>query len=132
MVLSTLGVVASTAATHSPSTACRQLVHDENQHRVEIERREAKARSRVIDASTRIIDDQLLYVAQLKREWLRHKNEVHASCRVVMEQESARRATLQEAYVNELSKLLRRYQQPARLGSVSSSRLLSAYWNEDE
>lgn len=75
--------------------------------RLECERRESKARLRVIDAMMHELEDQLLYVAQFKKEWLQHRRKLEDDRQEVVHEESVRRGLLEEAYTKELNNITR-------------------------
>lgn len=80
-----------------------QLVKAEEVVRYERERREAKQRLALLDSFLSELDEQLLCVAQFKKEWLRHRESVEDDRQNVVKEESNARRTQEK----ELLKLLR-------------------------
>ncbi|RNF07178.1 uncharacterized protein TraAM80_03549 [Trypanosoma rangeli] len=68
--------------------------------RLEVQRRHAKGSLRVLDSMIREVDDQLLYVAQFKKEWLQHRRELEAARQDVLAEEAAKRQQLERHCLN--------------------------------
>lgn len=64
-----------------------QLLQAEEVVRFERERREAKQRLNLLDSFLSELDEQLLYVAQFKKEWLRHREALEEERQNVIEEE---------------------------------------------
>lgn len=77
--------------------------------RLESERREAKARLRLMDAMTDALNDQLLYVAQFKKQWLQHRLRLEEERCALMDAEEEWRAGILEEGAAELKTVVRRY-----------------------
>lgn len=82
--------------------------------RLECERREAKARLKLIDTMAGELDDQLLYVAQFKKEWLLSRRAMEDARQAVSNEENGQRTYVEEKYVREVNRLARHYH-PASL-----------------
>lgn len=87
-----------------------QLCKSEHVVRLESERREAKGRLRVMDAMRDSLDDQLLYVAQFKKQWLQHHKLLEVARQDLAALELERRSRVEEDAAAALSTLLRRHQ----------------------
>ncbi|KPA75611.1 hypothetical protein ABB37_08482 [Leptomonas pyrrhocoris] len=89
--------------------ALQHFMKTERVVRLECERREAKTRLKVIDMMSAELDDQLLYVAQFKKEWLLSRRAMEEERQSVMSEENARRAYVEEEYVRNVNNILRRH-----------------------
>ncbi|AYU75891.1 hypothetical protein conserved [Leishmania donovani] len=77
--------------------------------RLECERREAKARLKLIDIMSGDLDDQLLCVAQFKKEWLQSRRVLEEARQAVVQEEASKRAYVEEEYVRAINKMIRHY-----------------------
>ncbi|KEG14300.1 hypothetical protein DQ04_00531050 [Trypanosoma grayi] len=86
-------------------SALQQQAKTEFIVRLEVQRRHAKGSLRVIDTMIREVDDQLLYVAQFKKEWLQHRKELEAARQDIMTEESMKRVQKEEGCLHTLEML---------------------------
>ncbi|KAG5511700.1 hypothetical protein JKF63_07298 [Porcisia hertigi] len=98
------------AKQQAAETALLHFFKTENVVRLECERREAKMRLRLIDAMSDDLDDQLLYVAQFKKEWLQSRRVLEDARQAVVQEEASKREELESEYAKAIKKVLRRSQ----------------------
>ncbi|KAG5507947.1 hypothetical protein JIQ42_07241 [Leishmania sp. Namibia] len=77
--------------------------------RLECERREAKARLKLIDTMSDDLNDQLLCVAQFKKEWLQSRRVLEEAREAIVQEEGSTRAYVEEEYVKAINKVVRQY-----------------------
>lgn len=77
--------------------------------RLECERRESKAHLKLIDNMSADLDDQLLYVAQFKKEWLQSRRVLEEARQALVQAEGAKRGDVEEEYVKALNKVIRHH-----------------------
>ncbi|ESL09158.1 hypothetical protein TRSC58_03128 [Trypanosoma rangeli SC58] len=94
--------------TNAGGNALQQQAKTERIVRLEVQRRHAKGSLRVLDTMIREVDDQLLYVAQFKKEWLQHRRELEAARQDVLAEEAARRQQLERHCLHTQQQLARR------------------------
>ncbi|CAJ1005562.1 hypothetical protein Q4I28_000882 [Leishmania naiffi] len=75
--------------------------------RLECERREAKARLRLIDTMSGDLDDQLLCVAQFKKEWLQSRRVLEEARQAILQEESSNRADVEDEYRRTTKRVIR-------------------------
>ncbi|GET85717.1 hypothetical protein, conserved [Leishmania tarentolae] len=75
--------------------------------RLECERREAKARLKLIDTMVGDLNDQLLCVTQFKKEWLQSRRVLEEARQAIVQEEGSKRASIEEEYVRTINKLIR-------------------------
>ncbi|ORC85378.1 uncharacterized protein TM35_000351220 [Trypanosoma theileri] len=85
----------------------QQQVRTEHIVRLEVQRRHAKGLLRVFDTMIGDLDDQLMYVAQFKKEWLQHRKELEAARQQIIAEELTQREKREEAYLQALAELAR-------------------------
>ncbi|KAH9601560.1 hypothetical protein LSM04_003904 [Trypanosoma melophagium] len=85
----------------------QQQARTEHIVRLELQRRHAKGLLRVIDNMMGEVDDQLMYVAQFKKEWLQHRKELEAARQQIIAEEIKQREKREEAYLQALTELAR-------------------------
>lgn len=107
------------AKQQAAEVALQHFLKTERVVRLECERREAKARLKVIDAMTAELDDQLLYVAQFKKEWLLSRRAMEEARQAVLSEENETRAFVEEEYVREVNGLIRHHH-PAALARAKT------------
>ncbi|EAN93498.1 hypothetical protein C3747_148g445c [Trypanosoma cruzi] len=90
---------------NATSSALQQQAKTERIVRLEVQRRHAKGTLRVIDAMIRDVDDQLLYVAQFKKEWLQHRKELEAARQELLAEELTRRQQFEKHCLHTLHQL---------------------------
>lgn len=94
--------VRSTAA----EMAFQHLAQTERVVRCEAERRECKSRLRILDAMAEELDDQLIYVAQFKKQWLDHRQQLEEERQRMSHDERNDRSSLEAEYVKEINRLI--------------------------
>ncbi|KAK7202101.1 hypothetical protein NESM_000279000 [Novymonas esmeraldas] len=99
----------SRARQQAVEVAVLHFMKTERVVRVECERREAKARLKLIDVMSADLDDQLLYVAQFKKEWLQSRCALEEAREAIMQEEASRRAYVEEEYVRAINKVIRHH-----------------------
>ncbi|RNF26293.1 uncharacterized protein Tco025E_01442 [Trypanosoma conorhini] len=93
--------------TNTRGNALQQQAKTERVVRLEVQRRHAKGSLRVLDSMIREVDDQLLYVAQFKKEWLQHRRELEAARQEILTEETAKRQQLERSCLHLLQQLAR-------------------------
>lgn len=89
--------------------ATQHLFRTEQVVRLECERRESKARLKLLDTLTEELDDQLLYVAQFKKEWLEHRRDMEEARQMIVREEETHRAEVEEDYIANVNRIIRHY-----------------------
>jgi hypothetical protein len=111
--------MSSRAKLQAAEVALQHFLKTERVVRLECERREAKARLKLIDAMTAELDDQLLYVAQFKKEWLLSRRAMEEARQAMMSEENTKRADVEAEYVRDVNRLLRHHH-PASLARAKA------------
>lgn len=89
--------------------ALQHFLKTERVVRLECQRRESKARLKLVDAMAAELDDQLLYVAQFKKEWLLSRRAMENARQALLSEEKEERDYVEEEYVREVNRLLRHH-----------------------
>ncbi|KPI84432.1 hypothetical protein ABL78_6514 [Leptomonas seymouri] len=95
------------AKQQATEVALQHFLKTERVVRLECERREAKARLKVIDTMSAELDEQLMYVAQFKKEWMLSRRAMEVARQSLMGEEDTRRAYLEDEYVRGMNSLIR-------------------------
>eukprot|EP00796_Vickermania_ingenoplastis_P009131 gene9131-6418_t len=74
----------------------QQLEGAEKVVRIELERRECKKRLHLLDVMAREVDQQEVYVAQFKKEWLAHRQALERDRQKLVQTESSERERLEQ------------------------------------
>ncbi|EPY29170.1 hypothetical protein STCU_03766 [Strigomonas culicis] len=101
------GFPMSRAKQQAAEISFQHLLKTENVVRIEAERREAKARLKLLDVLVEEIDDQLVFVTQFKKLWLQQRVALEDERQKVIDKEEEARQQMEELYVYELNEVLR-------------------------
>lgn len=87
------------------NVSLQQLTKAEKVVRLELERREAKKRLVLFDTMLAELDQQLVYVAQFKKEWLLQRQTMERDRQKLMREETTERERRSQQWFLSLSKL---------------------------
>ncbi|CAD2220280.1 hypothetical protein AGDE_04690 [Angomonas deanei] len=99
----------SRAKQQAAEISFQHLIRTEKVVRLEAERREAKARLRLLDLMTEVLDDQLVYVAQFKKIWLLQRAQLEEERQDVLSLENEERVKIEKLYSSEANEIIRKY-----------------------
>ncbi|KAG5487544.1 hypothetical protein LSCM1_07501 [Leishmania martiniquensis] len=99
----------SRATPQAADVPLQHFIKTERVVRLECERREAKARLKLVDAMSDDLNDQLLCVAQFKKEWLQSRRLLEEARQAIVQEEASTRAYVEEEHVKAINKVVRHY-----------------------